>query len=241
MSRRGGYIASAGRGKAIAVDASDNVYLTVNANANFPVTPGTPPSSAAEGIVKVGAGLRGIYYAMRFDATNVNFADALVADSAGDAFVTGTATSTTLQTSPGAAQPASGGGSDAVVVKINPYGTGFSYLTYLGGSSGDAGLAIALDPAGNAYVTGTSGSRDFPVRHPFLSGSLGCGGGAFVAEMNQSGGMVYSSFLGPGTPTGIAVDGTGAAYLTGTTGASSFPTVRPFQSAVAGAVNGFVT
>jgi len=135
-------------------------------------------------------------------------------------------------------------------------GTGaLLYSTYLGGSNGDSGTAIAVDSKGSAYITGTTGSRDFPLKNPF-QGTLN---GfkityAFVTKLAPAGNaLVYSTYLGgtyicntricDGTVgSGIAVDADGEAYVTGTTYSSDFPTTKAFEGALKSQVgDGFIT
>src|SRR5205085_9786859 len=84
-------------------------------------------------------------------------------DADGNIYVTGSALSDFAAT-PGAVQNQYGGGeSDAFVMKLNAAGTQVIYATYLGGSGYDSGASLAVDAVGNAYVTGTTGSTDFPT------------------------------------------------------------------------------
>src|SRR5213079_3178939 len=81
-----------------------------------------------------------------------------------------------------------GGGSDAFVAKINAAGTALAYSTYLGGSSDDGGQGNAVDAAGNAYVTGYTGSTNFPgASSSTIQSSNGGGIDAFVAKINAAG------------------------------------------------------
>jgi hypothetical protein len=108
------------------------------------------------------------------------------------------------------------------------------YSTYLGGNAGvDRGWAIALDAAGNAYVTGDTTSSDFPAVNPI---QFSYGGGlsdAFVTKLNVSGsGLVYSTFLGGNLSDegrGIAFNGSSDVYVTGDTSSANFPTSSPLQ------------
>ena len=111
-----------------------------------------------------------------------------------------------------------------------------SYSTYLGGSGGDQGDGIAVDTAGNAYVTGYTMSTDFPTANP-LQGTCGSCNGfytAFVAKLNPTGSaLVYSTYLGGSggdQGDGIAVDTAGNAYVTGWTASTDFPTANPLQT-----------
>jgi hypothetical protein len=122
-----------------------------------------------------------------------------------------------------------------------------SYSTYLGGSSEDSGNGIAVDSSGNAYVIGTTSSVDFPTVPGAIQQTLRGASNAFVGKLNPTGStLVYSTYLG-GSHTdvgafGIAVDGSGNAYVTGKTSSSDFPTTPgAFQQALKGTSNAFVT
>jgi hypothetical protein len=150
-------------------------------------------------------------------------------------------------------QPALGSpNGNAFVAKLTADGSALVYSTFLGGSGnsqgdGDAGNAIAVNAAGNAYVTGTTRSTDFPTANAFQSKLGGQGAGnAFVAELTMDGSaLVYSTYLG-GTGVdvgyGIAVDAAENAYITGDTKSPDFPTANAFQPVLGGkvATNAFV-
>jgi hypothetical protein len=118
-----------------------------------------------------------------------------------------------------------------------------AYSTYLGGSSFEGALfggGIAVDSAGNAYVTGLTGSTDFPTANALQSaiggfpcGEFGCPSDAFLTKLNAAGtALVYSTYLGGSAGDGgwgIAVDPAGTAYLTGDTGSADFRTVNALQ------------
>jgi uncharacterized repeat protein (TIGR01451 family) len=136
-------------------------------------------------------------------------------------------------------------GGDAFVTKLSAGGTSQLYSTYLGGSLSDAGNGIALDGAGNAYLTGSTVSSNFPTANalqPVKAFSVD----AYVAKLNANGSaLVYSTFLGGennDAGRAIAVDSSGNAYIAGTTTSQSFPIVNAFQPSNAGFQNeGFVT
>jgi hypothetical protein len=112
-----------------------------------------------------------------------------------------------------------------------------SYSTFLGGSGGEEGFAIAVDSQGNAYVTGATGLGDFPLVNPIYPRPTD-GGGAFVTKINQdASAIIYSSVIGGESSDvgfGIAVDGTGSAYVTGETWSFNFPVVNAYQPEHAG-------
>ena len=153
---------------------------------------------------------------------NADYGFAVAADGAGNAYVVGETQSLGLDT-PGADQAAYDAGSDAYVAKLDPSGSSLVYATYLGGSQFDEAYAVAVDASGHAYVTGKTGSTDFPTTNALQGIAMGS---VFVTELAPDGAsLVYSTRLGGGSDTGsaIAVDPTGRAYVTGTTYAKDFP------------------
>jgi hypothetical protein len=150
----------------------------------------------------------------------------------------------------GGAQPVPGGGlinGDAFVARIDRTGTNFLFFTFLGGSGDDGALDLALDSAGNAYVTGFTDSTNFPVVPaggvPGLRNSTNISGtitsahvfftDAFVAELTSDGSsLVFSSYLGGSDRDiglGIAVDAKSFVYVTGYTYSSDFPTTNALE------------
>lgn len=118
------------------------------------------------------------------------------------------------------------------------------YSTFLGGTDVDGGASIAVDSAGNAYITGVTSSADFPTVNALQSITDGVKH-VFVAKLDATGSaLIYSTYLGGnGTDfgAGIATDSTGNAYVTGVTFSNNFPTMNPLQAGNAGANDGFVT
>jgi len=118
-----------------------------------------------------------------------------------------------------------------------------SYSTYLGGSNYDEGNGIAVDPSGNAYVTGATGSTDFPTVNPLQATNKAAPSpNAFVAKVNAAGSsLVYSTYLG-GSGSGndgdggaaIGVDCSGNVFVTGDTSSTDFPTINPLQGRYGG-------
>jgi hypothetical protein len=180
----------------------------------------------------------------------------IAVDASGAAYVTGYAYGADFPTMPGAFDTSFNGSNDAFVTKMNPAGSGLVYSTYLGGSGADAGAGIAVDASGAAYVTGLTYSADFPTTAGAFDTSFNGGTicdqfgcitfrDAYVTKLNASGsGLVYSTFLGGASDdqgTGIAVDASGAAYVTGNTLSGDFPTAAsPAQPSIAGAIDAFV-
>ncbi|MCX7981267.1 MAG: SBBP repeat-containing protein, partial [Bacteroidia bacterium] len=117
--------------------------------------------------------------------------------------------------------------SDAFVTKLSPTGNALIYSTFLGGSHGDVGNAIAVDASGYAYITGGTGSTDFPTTPSAYDQSFS-GVDAFVTKLSPTGNaLIYSTFLGGGNgerAQAIAIDASGCAYITGWTESLNFPT-----------------
>jgi hypothetical protein len=118
-----------------------------------------------------------------------------------------------------------------------------SYSTLLGGSGPDAANALAVDSTGAAYLAGFTASYNLPTANPVQNFNAG-GDDAFVAKLNPAGtALVYCTYLGGfgnDQAYGIAVDASGAAYVTGSTTSQDFPVVDPLQSQLAGNKNAFV-
>ena len=166
----------------------------------------------------------------------------LALDSANNIYVAGQTSSADFPVL-NAAQPTRAGNFDAFISKLSSAGVK-AYATYLGGSQDDRATAIAVTPAGNAYVTGFTESSNFPTATA-VQISNGGGADAFVTKLNGTGnGIVYSTYLGgsgndnfANTTTfsgNIALDVNLNAYVTGFTASANFPTASPLQPANAG-------
>ena len=170
----------------------------------------------------------------------------IAVDVGGNAFVTGHTASTSFPVTGGVAQPISGGHLDTFVTKLNAAGSSLLYSTYLGGSNYDLARAIAIDWQGNAFVTGSTASQDFPTTSGAFQTSPDGGDDVFVAGLNASGSaLLYSTYLGGSGHDfgrGIAVDGLGSAYVTGETLSADFDTTAgAFDDSFEGASDAFVT
>ena len=158
-------------------------------------------------------------------------------DSAGSAYVTGTTRSKNFPTTPGAFQAHWDAGWSTFVTKLNPTGTALAYSTYLGGSGpgallfgmSQAGTGIAVDAAGNAYVSGWTGASDFPTTPGALQFPGTASYGGFVSKLNPTGSsLVYSSVLSAPASNDfshstLTVDAAGNAYLAGFNLGGQFP------------------
>ncbi len=160
-----------------------------------------------------------------------DFGQGIAIDSAGNAYITGYTDSHDFPVSPTGFSTTlrSSTNSNVFVSKLNASGSALLYSTYLGGSIDDEGYGIAIDSAGDAFVTGYTLSPNFPVTSNALSTTFigGSNSEAFVSELNSTGtSLLYSTFLGGSggdQATGIAVDISGFAYVAGYTGSADFP------------------
>lgn len=214
----------------IAVDSSGNAYIVGSTAGGFPTTTGAYQSGYGGGdddvfVAKLNPTGTALVYATYLGGSTNDIGRGIAVDSSGNAYVTGD-TLGGFPTTPGAYQPAYGGGTDAFVAKLNATGTALLYSTYLGGSNYDVGSAIAVDSSNNAYVTGgTAGG--FPTTAGAYQPIFGGGGSdAFVAKLNATGsGLAYSTYVGGSGAEGsggIAVDGSGNAHVAGST-TGTFP------------------
>ena len=227
---------------AIAVDAAGNIYVAGTAAAHFPVTPGA--AFAAGGtrggggfVTKLSAAGDKLIYSTYVPGFQTA---ALAIDAAGNAYIGGTADAT-LPVKPGAFQtklPNSNVYTTGAVAKLNADGSKLVYATYLTGSSGiNANYSqsvggIAVDAAGDAYVTGSTNGVDFPVTPGAYQTTIPSAAGegyqsAYVSKLNAAGSaLVYSTYLGASggeNGTAIRVDSNGEAWILGQTLFDEFP------------------
>lgn len=229
-------------GVSVALDANGNVYVGGTTGSScarndglavepFPTTAGAFRRDLGEGCI--GPGSSSMIFAVKFQANGqvvystllgVGGGGRIAADAQGNAYITGqTVKLYDFPTTAGAWQrdiigpqtmPA------AVVTKLNPTGSALVYSTYLNGA---AGAALAIDAAGNAYVTGALSAFTF-VRTT-TAAPFDAVRGVFVTKLNAAGSAAdYSVILGQGNSSHIAVDARGDAYITGHTQADDFPT-----------------
>lgn len=237
-------------GKAIAVDSAGNVYVTgVTMSSNFPVTTGVLSNQSSGGedafvfkLDPTGHLLYSTYLGGERDDSGLSIA----VDGSGNAYVAGQTSSTAFPATSGAFQSSNHGGlSDCFVSKLNATGSGLIYSTFLGGGLLDKCEGVALDASGNAYVTGTTYSSDFPMMLA-LQSSLAGTANAFAAKINSSGSaLIYSTYLGGSSldsGNSIAVDASGSAYIAGDASSTDFPTTAAaFQMTLNGYYNAFVS
>src|SRR2546422_2333041 len=237
-------------GQSIVVDATGNAYVGGNTTSiDFPTTPGafqTWSGGAYDAFVtKLNPSGAALVYSTYLGGSDNDFgAQGIAVDAAGSAYVTGGTRSSDFPTTPGAFQTVLRGVQDAFVTKLNATGSALVYSTFLGGTEccfHQQGLGIAVDAAGNAYVTGPTTATDFPTTLGAFQTTSGGDKDAFATKLNPLGtGLVYSTYLGGSgedVGQGIALDALPIpnAYVAGLTGSTNFPTTPgAFQTAFGG-------
>jgi hypothetical protein len=237
-------------GQSIAVDSSGDAYVTgYTSSDDFPTV--NPLEASNHGdfdvfVAKLNPLGSALVYSTYLGGSGVDYGYGVAVDSSGSAYVTGRTYSSDFPTA-NPLQALNKGELDAFIAKLNAAGSALVYSTNLGGDRYDEGNGIAVDPSGNAYVTGVTYSTNFPTT---TSSQGTCGGcstyaDAFVVKLNALGSaLVYSTYLGGSAVDhgyGIAVDSSGNAYVTGETSSTDFPVAHPLQASAHGNFDVFVT
>ncbi len=224
-------------GKAVATDAAGNVYVAgLKTNGDDVSTDALVAKYDPAGALLWATQLGGFF---REEARGI------AVDAAGNVHLTGS-TGSFPSSPPGRPEfprtanafqfDYGGGAADAFVSVLAPDGT-LVYSTFFGGNGDDEGQDLVLDAAGDAIVTGSTSSTNFPLAQ-LLQAALAGGSDAFVAKFNPAKtALVYSTYLGGGsseTGARLAVDAAGAAYVAGTTASADFPTVDALQATYGG-------
>jgi Beta-propeller repeat/Abnormal spindle-like microcephaly-assoc'd, ASPM-SPD-2-Hydin len=255
----------------IAVDSAGNAYVAGDTRSfDYPITTGSVqtgfggspsicdqffPSVCGDAMItKINPAGTAIVYSTYLGGNNADAIYGLVVDAGGNVYVSGLTESTNFPVTPGAFQQTFGGANcpgyetcgDAFVTKINSAGSALVYSTYLGGSDNEYSEGLAVDSAGNAYVTGPTLSLDFPTTPGVFQPAYGGSGDGFVTKLNAVGSkLLYSSYLGGSSGDqgfDIKVDAAGRAYIAGETSSVDFPiTTTAYQSHVVGDDDVFAT
>ena len=229
----------------ITVDSSGNAYLTGYSSGSTYATgaqqigPGGGDNDAF--VMKLNATGTGIVYYTHLGGNGKDQGNCITVDSSGNAYVAGYTVSTNFPTTPNAfkAKHREPLIAEPFVAKLNSSGTALMYSTLLGGSGVASGIAV--DSSGQAYVAGTTSSTDFPTTPGAFQRIYGGGQtDVFITKLNGDGSsQVYSTLIGGGAQddcAGISVDGSGNAYLVGSTTSNSFPVTNALQHTNASAL-----
>ena len=217
----------------IKVDSSFAAYVTgYTSSTNFPTSSGAFTETLAGGfdtfVSKLNSDGTSLVYSTYIGGNADDFSWEIALDDNENAYIVGRANSTNFPVTIGS----SDGG--AFVTKLNTDGTDLIYSRFVGGSGGEQGFGIAVSPIGEAYITGQTYSTDFPVTQGAFDTTFNNGyWDGFIAKLGTSGQIVYATYIGGSggdCETGgdykectIAIDITGAAYITGPTYSSNFP------------------
>lgn len=240
---------------AIALDSTGSAYVTGQTRStNYPTTPGAYDASLDGSddafVTKLNPTGSALVYSTFLGGGNFDFANAIAVDGLGSAYVGGLTDSANFPTSPGAYDTSLGGSRDGFVTKLNAAGSApLVYSTYLGGSNREEGgvSAVTLDAALNAHVTGLTFSSNFPTTPGAFDVTYNGAEDAFVTKLNATGSaLLYSTFLGGSGQeqgsTGIALDASGNAHVTGHTFSANFPTTAgAFDTTANGGTDAFVS
>ncbi|MEK6845800.1 MAG: SBBP repeat-containing protein, partial [Nanoarchaeota archaeon] len=162
-------------GHGIAVDAVGNAYVTgYTASVNFPTAASAFQSFLGGGedvfAAKLNPAGSVLAYSTYLGGSGDDVGNAIVIDAGGNAYLTGFTSSVNFPTA-NALQSVLGGPRNAFVTKLNPAGSGLVFSTYLGGNGdSDFGFGIRVDTVGNAYVSGSTTSANFPTTSPWQPG-----------------------------------------------------------------------
>ena len=241
---------------AIALGTNGNVYVAGYSDSSFgfpaagtPIQPGNngffdctmaPQHPCGDGFVSIVGATGALIYSTFLGGGGTDQVNGIAVDATGKIYVTGATVSSFggFPTTTGAFNTAGSGGFDVFVSKIDPTVGGLPglvYSTFIPGSNDDMGNAIAIDTLGNAFVTGTTTSTNYPTnlalqatsRVPLFNGT------SFVTSLNATGsGLNFSTYYGGTnleTGRAIALDGNGLIYAGGGTNSTDLCTVKAFQ------------
>jgi hypothetical protein len=229
-----------GSGIGIGVDAEGNAFVTGVAGAGFPVTPGAFDETYNGGsedtfVFQLNDTGTNFVYSTYLGGSDHDQPAGIAVHPSGIAVVAGRTTSGNFPTPNGSQPTFAGGLSDAFVTAFDSSGS-LIYSTFLGGGGYDDARGVAVDGEMNAYVTGVTGSSNFPIVGDGVDGTMDRGD-FYVTKLDPASALVYSTFLGgsgndgtvsypfwPERGLDIAVDEEGFAYITGSTESANFPT-----------------
>jgi hypothetical protein len=240
-------------GRAIVVDEAGKAYVTGGTwSADFPTSADAfePIHSGQRDafVVRLDAAGANLEYATFLGAGDQEEAWDIALDNSQNIYVTGWTRSTNFYTTTNAFDSQHDGNNvfDGFLLKLEAAGHGLGYATFLGGMGEDKPTSLYVDDMGQAYVTGYTGSPDFPTTANAFDTTANGGYDAFLLKMNAAGSNLLSStFLGGSSEDwgwGLAVDSNGTAYVTGETWSADFPTTTlAFDSSLSGGQDAFIS
>lgn len=236
-------------GYGVAVDGAGDIFVSgTTYSPDFPATPGSFQTKSSSGkhpnvfVTKLNPTKSILLYSTLLGGTEKDYGADVSIDKEGNAYVTGYTYSHDYPTTPNAFQKHLKGETNAFISKISAAGDELLYSTYLGGKIRDTGNRIVTDVAGNAFVTGSASSSDFPTTEGVYQKELKGATNIFLTKVNAAGsGLLFSTLLGGSGQDygyGAAVNAAGNAYLTGYSYSADFPTTKDaFQRTLQGTPN----
>ncbi len=237
-------------GLAITVGPNGNAYVTGKGGVDFPTTNGaydrSPNGDLDAFVAQLTSDGSDLVYSTYLGGEGWDEGLGIGVDGNGDAYVTGNGQSPDFPTTAGAWDSQLSGSVDGFVTKLSSDASGLVYSTFLGGSDWDEPDGLAVDDSGRVYVTGHLASSDFPTTDGAFDPTYNGVVEGFVTVVDPSGGdLAYSSYLGGSdwdAGFALAIDTSGAAYITGYTESADFPTsAQPFDGTENGDVDAYVT
>ena len=239
-------------GYAVTVDLQGNTYVTGSTESadfplsaplqtNFQTNPAGPTSDVF--ISKISPDGGRLIWSTFLGGTGRDTGFAVVVAGDGTVYVSGVTESADFPSARAAQSAYGGGASDGFVARIAASGSSVDWSTFVGGSQADRIRGLAVDSTGNAYVTGSTNSENFPSVNPQQTGPFRPEDlDAFLVKVAPAGApFVFATRLGGGNDDrglSVAVDSQGSAYVTGDTLSPGFPTVRPLQASQGGSAGG---
>ncbi len=220
-------------GNAIAVDAAGNVFLTgYSWSDNFPTTAGSY-DEAFNGVkeayvAKLTNDLSTVLVSTFIGGSSWDSGEAIVVEASGDVIIAGGTGSANFPRAGNAYDNAYNGGSnDVFVCKLDNELSTLIASTFVGGAADDYAYGLALDQAGNVFITGRTESDNYPANGGFSTGFNGGFEDVFVSKLNNGlTNLLASTYLGGSTDEGadaIAVDEAGSVFVSGFTYSADFP------------------
>jgi hypothetical protein len=238
-------------GQGVAVDNGYNIFVAGLSNStNFPIhNPYQPNNAGGQDVTLTSLSpTGGARFSTYLGGAGDDFGRGAAVDGAGGVYVTGSTASNNFPVM-NAYQPTCRNNcqySDSFLTKFTHIGQ-LLYSTFLGGNIEEVGYGVAADASGNAYLTGTTTSLNFPTRNPFQPNFVNFID-AYLSKINTTlsgdASLVYSTYLG-GNSTDygydVEIDDVGNAYVTGYANSTNFPIQDPIQGTNGGGADAFVT
>jgi Ca2+-binding RTX toxin-like protein len=242
-------ISTAGAGvlaNGVVIDQNGDLILAGDADRFFEVTDSIDGSAHYNGssddclLLKLDGTTGEVIYSALLGGTESDFFNDVAIGPEGNLYLTGQSSSSDFPVL-NANQESLAGMNDAFYVILDTMGQ-ITYSTFLGGSGRDWGSRIVLDGMGNTFITGGTGSSDFPVVNPYQqqnNGGATQGSDIFIVKLNASGNVVFATYLGGSedeTVKGLTVNGAGEVTITGYTKSTDYPTANAYQENFAGGI-----